>query len=64
MQDRFFDIKAFAQDPISTGKRTKFVNDIQRDINAQELLKQIESELGVKRLEMFLKKNYLQTLKS
>jgi len=47
MQDRLFDIKAFAQDPISTGKRTKFVNDIQRDINAQGLLKQIESELGV-----------------
>ena len=47
MQDRLFDIKAFAQDPISTGKRTKFVNDIQRDINAQEMLKQIESQLGV-----------------
>ena len=47
MQDRLFDIKAFAQDPISTGKRTKFVNDIQRDINAQDLLKQIESQLGV-----------------
>jgi hypothetical protein len=47
MQDRLFDIKAFAQDPISTGKRTKFVNDIQRDINAQGLLKQIESQLGV-----------------
>ena len=47
MQDRLFDIKAFAQDPISTGKRTKFVNDIQRDINAQEMLKQIETQLGV-----------------
>ena len=47
MQDRLFDIKAFAQDPISTGKRTKFVNDIQRDINAQDLLKQIETQLGV-----------------
>jgi hypothetical protein len=47
MQDRLFDIKAFAQDPISTGKRTKFVNDIQRDINAQGMLKQIETQLGV-----------------
>ena len=47
MQDRLFDITAFAQDPISTGKRTKFVNDIQRDINAQGLLKQIENQLGV-----------------
>ena len=26
MQDRLFNIKAFAQDPISNGKRTKFVN--------------------------------------
>ena len=47
MQDRLFDITAFAQDPISTGKRTKFVNAIQRDINAQGLLKQIENQLGV-----------------
>jgi len=47
MQDRLYDIKAFAQDPISTGKRTQFVNDITRDINAQSLLKQIETELGV-----------------
>jgi hypothetical protein len=47
MQDRLFDIKAFAQDPISTGKRTDFVNKVQRDINAQSLLKQIEAEVGV-----------------
>lgn len=47
MQDRLYDIKAFAQDPISTGKRTQFVNDITRDINAQEMLKQVEAQLGV-----------------
>ena len=47
MQDRLYDIKAFAQDPIATGKRTSFVNDITRDINAQGLLSQIEAELGV-----------------
>ena len=47
MQDRLFNIKAFAQDPISNGKRTKFVNDIQRDINAKALITQIEGELGV-----------------
>ena len=47
MQDRLYDITAFAQDPISTGKRTQFVNDITRDINAQEMLKQVEAQLGV-----------------
>ena len=47
MQDRLFKIKAFAQDPISTGKRTKFVEAIERDMNAQSLLSEIEGELGV-----------------
>jgi hypothetical protein len=47
MQDRLYDITAFAQDPIATGKRTDFVNGITRDINAQGLLNQIEAELGV-----------------
>ena len=47
MQDRLFSIKAFAQDPISTGKRTKFVNNIQRDLAAKKILADIEAELGV-----------------
>jgi len=47
MQDRLFSIKAFAQDPIATGKRTKFVENIQRDLAAKEILTQIEAELGV-----------------
>lgn len=47
MQDRLFSIKAFAQDPISTGRRTNFVNDIQRDINAKGLLQDIENQLGI-----------------
>tara|TARA_R110001606_G_scaffold373161_2_gene530489 strand:- start:2592 stop:5024 length:2433 start_codon:yes stop_codon:yes gene_type:complete len=74
MQDRLFNIKAFAQDPISTGKRTKFVENIQRDLNAKEVLAQIESELGVnarnvpedklpastEELELFMQLNYKQ----
>ena len=47
MQDRIFSIKAVAQDPISTDRRTKFVEAIERDMNTQDLLTQIESELGV-----------------
>ena len=47
MQDRLFHIKALAQDKAATDKRTKFVEAIQRDLNTQQLLQQIESQLGV-----------------
>ena len=74
MQDRMFTIKAFAQDPISTGKRTKFVNNIQRDLAAKKILADIEAELGVnarnvpeedlpantEELELFMQLNYKQ----
>jgi|TARA_R110000744_G_scaffold319755_2_gene426006 hypothetical protein len=74
MQDRLFNIKAFAQDPIATGKRTKFVENVQRDLAAQEILAQIEAELGVnarnvpkeelpantEELELFMQLNYKQ----
>ena len=74
MQDRLFSIKAFAQDPIATGKRTKFVNNIQRDLAAKKILADIEAELGVnarnvpeedlpsntEELELFMQLNYKQ----
>ena len=74
MQDRLFSIKAFAQDPIATGKRTKFVENIQRDLHAKEILAEIETELGVnarnipeeklpantEELELFMQLNYKQ----
>ena len=47
MQDRLFNIKAVAQDPIATEKRTAFVEAIERDMNAQGLLQEIEAQLGV-----------------
>ena len=47
LQDRLFKIKAFAQDPIATEKRTAFVEAIERDMNTQELLGEIEGQLGV-----------------
>lgn len=47
MQDRLFSVKAFAQDPISTGRRTQFVNSIQRDINAKSLIDNIKATLDV-----------------
>ncbi len=47
MQDRLFSIKAFAQDQIATGKRTKYVENVQRDLAAKQILADIEAELGV-----------------
>tara|TARA_B100001996_G_scaffold380908_1_gene369300 strand:+ start:605 stop:3031 length:2427 start_codon:yes stop_codon:yes gene_type:complete len=74
MQDRLFTIKAFAQDPIASGKRTKFVENVKRDLNAQKILADIETELGVsprnvpkeelpantEELELFMQLNYKQ----
>ena len=47
MQDRLFSIKAFAQDPIATDKRTKFVEEIEQDMQARELIAQIDASMGV-----------------
>ena len=74
MQDRSFAIKAVGQDPLSSGKRTKFVNDVQQDLNTAELLLNIEKTLGVsarnfnsqdlpantEELELYMKLNYKQ----
>ena len=47
MQDRLFTIKAFAQDPTSVKERTDFVDFILEDMNAQEMINDIESTLGI-----------------
>ena len=47
MQDRLFNIKAFAQDPIATDKRTKFVEMIEEDMNSQEIIQAIENDMGI-----------------
>lgn len=74
MQDRLFSIKAFAQDPIATGKRTKYVESVQRDLAAKQILAEIEAELGVdarnipeselpsntEELELYMQLNYKQ----
>ena len=74
MQDRLFSVTAFAQDTIATGKRTKFVENIQRDLAAKEILAQLEAEVGVnarnvpekdlpantEELELYMQLNYKQ----
>ncbi len=47
MQDRLFSIKAFGQDPIATEKRTKFVEDVEEDMNTQEVIDEIEATMGI-----------------
>ena len=74
MQDRTFTIKAVGQDALSTGRRTKFVNDVQQDLNTADLLLNLETKLGVsarnfavnelpantEELELYMQLNYKQ----
>jgi hypothetical protein len=47
MQDRLFTVKAFAQDPTSVKERTDYVEGIQRDMLADEMLSDIAEKLDV-----------------
>ncbi len=47
MTDRLFSVKAFAQDKIATGERTKFVESVEEDMNTREILNEIETVLDV-----------------
>ena len=46
MQDRLFSIKAVGQDPISTGRKTKYVEGIEKDLATNQMLKAMEGALG------------------
>jgi len=45
--ERTFDIKAFSQDPASIEKRTKYVENIRRDMLAADFLQKVQNSLGV-----------------
>lgn len=47
MQDRLFTVKAFAQDRLSTERRTKFVELMEQEMATQELMLALEANLGV-----------------
>ena len=47
MQDRLFSIKAFAQDPVATDARTKYVEDIEEDMMTKNLIQSISENMGV-----------------
>ena len=47
MQDRLFTVKAFAQDPLATEKRTKYVELMQQEMATQGLMAELNGALGV-----------------
>ena len=51
MNDRLFSIKAFAQDAMSTEKRSKFQEAIQADMVSKDLLLQVKDSFGIDAFE-------------
>ena len=47
MDDKLYDIKAFAQDPESRRMRSKYAEDILRDMQAKEFLNNLQSAVGL-----------------
>ena len=47
MDDKLYDIKAFAQDPESRRVRSKYAEDILRDMQAKEFLENLQSTVGI-----------------
>ena len=47
MSDRYFGIKAFAQDPISSERRNEFKDMVEADMAARELLEQLNKDFGI-----------------
>tara|TARA_R110001592_G_scaffold5556_1_gene30688 strand:- start:2049 stop:4436 length:2388 start_codon:yes stop_codon:yes gene_type:complete len=47
MDDKLYDIKAFAQDPESRKKRSKYAEDILRDMQAKSFLEEIQGTLNL-----------------
>ena len=47
INDRHFDINAFAQDPVCSRQRTEYATGLLTDINAKDFLTSVEQTLGV-----------------
>ena len=47
MDDKLYDIKAFAQDPESRKVRSKYAEDILRDMQAKEFLQELQQTIGL-----------------
>jgi len=51
MNDRMFVVKAFAQDAMSTEKRSKFQESVQADMVSKDLLLQVKNDFGIDAFE-------------
>lgn len=47
MSSRYFDVKAYAQDPVSSERRNQFKDMVEADMAARELLLQVKEDFGV-----------------
>ena len=76
MQDRLFTVKAFAQDPTSVKERTEFVEKLERDMFAKDMIRNIQQKLQIngaqvpedetpstqEELELYMQINYKQSI--
>ena len=76
MQDRLFTVKAFAQDPTSVKERTDFVEKLERDMFAKDMIRNIQQKLQIdgaqvpedetpssqEELELYMQINYKQSI--
>ncbi len=47
MNDRLFKVKAYAQDALSSEKRSKFQNMVQTDMASKDILMQVKNQFGI-----------------
>jgi hypothetical protein len=47
MSDRMYDIKAYAQDPVSIKKRTNYAEMLHRNIVQREYIKEVQAQAGI-----------------
>ena len=52
MADRIFKVKAYAQDGMSLDKRSKYQEELEKDMLAKPIMKQVQEQMGVNTFRM------------
>lgn len=52
MADRLFKVKAYAQDAMSLDKRNKYQTELEKDMLAKPIMKQVQQQMGVNTFRM------------
>jgi hypothetical protein len=52
MADRLFKVKAYAQDAMSLDKRSKYQTELEKDMLAKPIMKQVQQQMGVNTFRM------------